>query len=88
MWERGGYDELGEEHRHIASGNLLCSAESSAQCSVITLRGGMERLGGSTGRGYMYTSRSFPGSTSGKESAYHTGDIRDTGLIPGSGKIP
>ena len=30
----------------------------------------------------------FPGGASGKEPAANTGDIRDTGLIPGSGRSP
>ena len=30
----------------------------------------------------------FWGGTSGKEPAYQSGDIRDTGLIPGSGRSP
>ena len=30
----------------------------------------------------------FPGGTSGKESACQCKDIRDTGLIPGSGRSP
>ena len=41
----------------LASGKLLCSTGSSAQCSVMTKKGVME-LGwdkSSRGRGYMYT---------------------------------
>ena len=30
----------------------------------------------------------FPGGSDGKESIYNAGDIRDTGLIPGWGRIP
>ena len=30
----------------------------------------------------------FPGGTSGKESTCSAGDIRDVGLIPGSGRSP
>ena len=39
----------------IASGNLLYSRGSSAQCSVMTQMGGMGLGGGPRGRGYMYT---------------------------------
>ena len=40
----------------IASGKLLCSTGSSAQCSVMTWRSGMEEWeGGSRGTGYLYT---------------------------------
>ena len=30
----------------------------------------------------------FPGYTSGKELAFNAGDLRDMGLIPGSGRTP
>ena len=30
----------------------------------------------------------FPGDTSGKELAFNVGDLRDMGLIPGSGRTP
>ena len=30
----------------------------------------------------------FPGGTSGKEPTARAGDVRDTGLIPGSGRYP
>ena len=30
----------------------------------------------------------FPGDSSGKELAFNAGDIRDMGLIPGSGRLP
>ena len=30
----------------------------------------------------------FPGGSDGKEFAYNTGDVRNAGLIPGSGKTP
>ena len=30
----------------------------------------------------------FPDSTSGKNSPVNAGDVRDTGLIPGSGRSP
>ena len=32
--------------------------------------------------------RGFPGGTSGKETPANAGDIRDVGLIPGSGRSP
>ena len=53
---KGGWDELGDWDcvRQMASGNLLYSTESSAQCSVVTQMGGMEE-GDLRGRGYMYT---------------------------------
>ena len=30
----------------------------------------------------------FPGTTSGKEPAYHAGEIREASLIPGLGRCP
>ena len=42
--------------KQTASGQLLDSTGSSAQCSVMTLRAGMgEGKGGSRGKGSMYT---------------------------------
>ena len=39
-------------------------------------------------KGSPFQTRSFPGGASGKEPAYNAGDLRDAGLIPGSGRLP
>ena len=45
--------------KQIASGKLLCNTGSSAQCSVMTQKGGMGVWeGGSNGKGYIYISQS------------------------------
>ena len=78
---------------------MLCGTGSSGQCSMMTLWGGMwggvrwePGVGRRSRRERMYVcTRLFPASQVAlvvKHSPASTGDIRDAGSIPGSGRSP
>ena len=64
---------------------VVCNQESRVICCLIPLGLRLQREGDNTA---WYAVRDFPGGSGSKELPASGGDIRDLGLIPGSGRSP